>query len=308
MTLLNHNKLAIVIPYYKIEFFEETLKSVANQTDKSFTLYIGNDASPTDPIPVIDMHLPSNEYRYYQYEDNLGSKNLALQWERILENVQEEWFQILGDDDVLAENFVEEFYKALPDTETNKISVIKTIHHHIDDVGNLIRINDYKTLTFNAVAFFKDKYHGKISSSLSENIFKTAMYRMYRFEKTPLAWGSDDIAILAFSQFGDILYNRDTYVQVRISDHSISGSEKLQQQKYDAYNVFRETFLKKYSIPFAIDFVDEVLTKYLQYCYSQKSSASYSVSTYYLRNFKFFHFAKTIKKIYYVNVHKKRNR
>jgi hypothetical protein len=37
--------LAIVIPYYKIRFFEATLQSVAIQTDKRFKVYIGNDAS-----------------------------------------------------------------------------------------------------------------------------------------------------------------------------------------------------------------------------------------------------------------------
>lgn len=41
--------LAIVIPYYKINYFEETLKSLSNQTDKKFKVYIGNDASENDP-------------------------------------------------------------------------------------------------------------------------------------------------------------------------------------------------------------------------------------------------------------------
>jgi glycosyltransferase involved in cell wall biosynthesis len=301
------SKLAIIIPYYKVEFFEETIKSVAAQSNRDFTLYIGNDASPENPLPVIDPYFSSGEYHYYHYEENVGGKNLTLQWERILENVQEDWFQILGDDDILAENFVNEFYKVLPYAESHTISVMKTVHHHIDDAGHLIRINDYKTSTFNAVDFFQNKYRAKVSSSLSENIFKTAMYRMHRFEKIPLAWGSDDIAILAFSGLGKIFYNRETFVQVRISGHSISGSENLQQQKYDAYNVFRETFLTKYSAHFPVDFVNEVVTKYLQYCYFRKNSAAYSVSAYYLRNFKLFQFAKTIKKIYYVNAHKKSN-
>lgn len=40
--------LAIVIPYYKLTFFEETLQSLANQSDKRFKVYIGDDASPED--------------------------------------------------------------------------------------------------------------------------------------------------------------------------------------------------------------------------------------------------------------------
>ena len=66
------NKLAIVIPYYKIDFFEETLKSVAAQTDNRFTLYIGNDKSPHDPSPLIEKYFPKGNYHYYNYEDNLG--------------------------------------------------------------------------------------------------------------------------------------------------------------------------------------------------------------------------------------------
>lgn len=37
--------LAIVIPYYKYTFFEATLISLKNQTDKRFNVYVGNDAS-----------------------------------------------------------------------------------------------------------------------------------------------------------------------------------------------------------------------------------------------------------------------
>ena len=50
------NQLAIIIPYYKIDFFEETLQSVAAQTNKNFTLYIGNDASPNSPLPLIQKY------------------------------------------------------------------------------------------------------------------------------------------------------------------------------------------------------------------------------------------------------------
>ena len=38
--------LAIVIPAYKGTFLQETLESVARQTDRRFHLYIGDDCSP----------------------------------------------------------------------------------------------------------------------------------------------------------------------------------------------------------------------------------------------------------------------
>ena len=72
------NKLAIVIPYYKIDFFEETLKSIASQSDKHFTLYIGNDASPNDPLPLIKQYFEEEDYHYFDYENNLGGQNALI--------------------------------------------------------------------------------------------------------------------------------------------------------------------------------------------------------------------------------------
>lgn len=62
------NLLAIVIPYYKPDFFEETLQSVAAQTDKRFTLYIGNDASAHDPLPLIQKYFPDGKYQHITHQ------------------------------------------------------------------------------------------------------------------------------------------------------------------------------------------------------------------------------------------------
>lgn len=294
-------KLAIIIPYYKIDFFEKTIKSVAEQTNKNFVLYIGNDSSPENPQPIIEKYFNPNEYHYFGYKENLGGKNLALQWERILENVTQEWFQILGDDDVLAPNFVDEIHKSIKHCDSKNIHCIKTIHHHINEHDHLIKINNYNIDTVEAKEFFENKYRGIVSSSLSENVFKTEMYRKYRFEKIPLAWGSDDIAILTFSDYGTIYYNRTTYVKVRLSNSSISGSKNLQRKKDDAYNIFREKFILHHSKMFHSEFVGKVIQQYIQYNYLTRQSANYSVATYFLKNFDILNFFKTLKKIHYIN-------
>ena len=41
--------LDIIIPYFKGAFFEKTLESLGNQTDKRFKVFIGDDASPENP-------------------------------------------------------------------------------------------------------------------------------------------------------------------------------------------------------------------------------------------------------------------
>lgn len=130
-------KLAIVIPYYKIDYFEETIKSVAQQTDRNFMLYIGNDKSPDNPLPVIERYLRKDQYQYFEYEENYGGKDLVLQWERILDNVNEEWFQVLGDDDFIDSNFVEEFHRHCNKLSTN-VNVIKVKNITCNADGNRI--------------------------------------------------------------------------------------------------------------------------------------------------------------------------
>ena len=71
--------LAIVIPYYKLTFFEDTLASLAHQTDKSFKVYIGNDASPEDPLFLLNQYKGKFDFNYYKFENNLGSKSLVIQ-------------------------------------------------------------------------------------------------------------------------------------------------------------------------------------------------------------------------------------
>lgn len=296
----NLNKLAIVIPYYKIDFFEQTIQSVALQKNKDFVLYVGNDASPDDPLPIIQKYLPPDTYFYYDYKTNLGGKNLALQWERILENVKEEWFQILGDDDLISEDFVDEFYASLPKAESKKISAMKFSHQWIDDANNLVEDFNYPFKEIDATVFFIKKYKNEIKSSLSENIFKRVLFLQHGFEKLPLAWGSDDIAILSFSGFRKVLYINTAKVKVRISAASISGSENNLDQKLKADHELNKIIIKKYSSHFDYTFMNSVIDSYLYNCYTKDYELDFMISFYYLKNAKPIEFLKCLKKMYYI--------
>ncbi|WP_051884507.1 glycosyltransferase family 2 protein [Chryseobacterium luteum] len=298
--MIHQNKLAIVIPYYKIDFFEETIQSVAAQTNKNFVLYIGNDASPDDPARIIEKHLPPESYHYFEYKDNVGGKNLALQWERVLENVKEEWFQILGDDDVISENFVEEFYNHLQTATSKNISVMKFSHQWIDEKNKVIENFAYHFSELKPSEFFIKKYNHEIQSSLSENIFKLDIYKKIKFEKITLAWGSDDLAILLFAAGNSILYIKNSIVKVRISGSSISGSLYLSDEKQKAYFELREILISKYSSLFDYPFMSKVVEDYLNFSYYKKYNARYTVIFYYLKHLKIKTFLKALKKIYYI--------
>lgn len=295
------NKLAIVIPYYKIDFFEETIRSVANQTSKCFTLYIGNDASPNNPLPIIQKYFKDGDYIYFNYKKNLGRQNLALQWERILQNVEEEWFQILGDDDMISQNFVENINKNLKRAEAENLSLIKYAHQWIDCFNNIIETHNYAFNIINAKDLFFKKYNQEVKTSLSENIFKTALFQKFRFEKLPLAWGTDDISLLTFSNFGKILYIREIMVKVRVYKNSISGSSEYDHEKLKALLLLREVILTKFQKHFELEELEKILDDYIYTCYKNKICGNFKVSQFYINRFQPLKFFKTLKKIYQLN-------
>lgn len=216
--------LAIVIPYYKISFFEKTLQSLSSQTDKRFKVYIGNDSSPENPKSLLENYKNSFEFEYIAFENNLGGKSLVKQWERCISTIKdEEWIMILGDDDTLAANCIEEFYKHLDEIQKQKASVVRFATQIINEKDEIISAIFTHPKTETSVDFFFRRLNGGTRSSLSEYVFKTEKVQEYKFKELPLAWHSDDLAILEFSEFGTVFTINDAVVNFRWSGQNITS-------------------------------------------------------------------------------------
>lgn len=234
-----HN-LGIIIPYYKLTFFRETLESLAAQTDQRFTVYIGNDASPENPEELLKEFEGKFHFKYQKFENNLGATSLTKQWERCIEMMgDEEWFMILGDDDCLSENVVEEFFNNKKTINLNAISVIK-LNSAVVDAENKIQFHKKpEPLLKLSTSHFFDKFGKEGRSSLSEHIFRKSKYEKYGFRDFPFAWHSDDLALLEFSEFGEILFLEKAKCFVRVSSESITGNkDKYKAQKRNASKMF----------------------------------------------------------------------
>ena len=237
--------LAIIIPYYKITFFEATLQSLAHQIDKRFKVYIGDDASPEDCSALLQKFEGQFDFIYHRFETNIGGTSLTQQWERCIAlSDDEEWLLILGDDDVLGENVVAEFYKTKQQLDLEKINVIKFASVLIDEKGNQIsNMYSHPIKEIAADAYWKH-YKGESRSSLSEYIFRRSCYNQYKFTDFPLAWHADDKAWLDFSQ-GGVLYGcNDAIVQVRLSSENISGKKDNIISKRNARLLFLEDIIQ----------------------------------------------------------------
>src|SRR5688572_6407941 len=119
------SQLAIVIPAYKEEFFDKALKSLANQTKKEFTIYIGDDNSPFDLKTIISKYENILNIKYTRFENNIGAKNLVNQWKRCIELTKgESWLWLFSDDDIADNECVERFFEQL-ESDKGRVDVYR---------------------------------------------------------------------------------------------------------------------------------------------------------------------------------------
>ncbi|RBN50314.1 glycosyltransferase family 2 protein [Flavobacterium psychrolimnae] len=238
--------LAIVIPYYKLNFFEETLQSLANQTNKEFKVYIGNDSSPQDPLPLLEKYKDQFDFEYFTFEENLGSISLVLQWKRCIDLTgSEEWLMILGDDDYLDSAAIENWYKNY-NLFYKKSEVIRFATKLIvEETQTVSKVYSHSVWERATDSFYR-KFEYLTRSSLSEHIFSRTAYVKYGFYDYPLAWNSDDRAWLEFSDNKPIFTINESVVFIRISTINISGkTDNFYEKDLATLEFYKFIVLKK---------------------------------------------------------------
>lgn len=224
-------KLAVVIPYYKLTFFNDTLESLANQTDKRFKVYIGDDASLENPLTLLSRYKDKFDFVYHRFNDNLGRISLKKQWDRCIElSGNEEWIMILGDDDYLEHTVVAFWYENYH-LFYKKAEVIRFASKMIIEETNTVSDVYTHPIWEAATESFYRKFEHLTRSSLSEYIFSRDSYLKYGFHDYPLAWNSDDRAWLEFSDRKPIFTINDSLVYFRLSAYNISGKEDNNEVK-----------------------------------------------------------------------------
>lgn len=216
--------LAIVIPYYKLAFFESMLMSLVSQTDKRFNVYIGDDDSPENPSLLLDKYKNTLNFVYQRFETNLGGTALVKQWERCVAMVgDEKWIMILGDDDTIEDNCVASYYKHIVQVEQKEINVIRYASVVIDQNDAKLSETHQHPIIEKSSDFLMRKFKGGTRSSLSEYVFRKSAMQSVGFKNLPLAWYSDLLAVLEISNFDAIYTINEGVVCFRISGLNITS-------------------------------------------------------------------------------------
>ncbi|OGS71072.1 MAG: hypothetical protein A3F91_02095 [Flavobacteria bacterium RIFCSPLOWO2_12_FULL_35_11] len=263
--------LAIVIPYYKLTFFEATIQSLANQTDKRFKVYIGDDASMDSPSALLEKYYGQFEFMYNRFENNLGGISLVKQWARCIAMTKnEEWLMILGDDDEMSSTCIAEFYKHLPKIELNNCNVVRYATIINDEVQHKQSyLYTHRTLE-KATDFIYRRFLNQTRSSLSEYIFKRSSYEKYGFYNYKLAWYADDRAWFEFSDSNYIYTINSAFVSFRLSFENISRANYKINEKQQVTMQFYKFLIVKHFNKFKRYQRKDLLMFYEQLVYKNK--------------------------------------
>lgn len=289
--------LAIVIPYYKIDFLKETLVSLANQTNTNFTVYIGNDASPNNPEKLLSEYQDKIKIRYKNFTENLGSKSLVQQWNRCLELVEDEnWIMILGDDDVLSENVIESFYAEID--QNLKAKAFRFATQVIDENNNTTsQVFTHPKEEF-GFDFLERKLNGETRSSLSEYIFNKKELFKYGIKDLPLAWYSDLLLIIELGIENPIVSINQSVVFFRNSGINITSRKDNLVKKNEATFAFYFYLIRTYKDKISNSFIKVLFFKLEKTILDNKKSLKFWIKALhlYLINGRFLQFFSLLLK------------
>lgn len=260
--MIKANRLAVVIPAYKLTYFKETLESLANQDCRNFTLYIGDDASPEDLRPLVDAYRDRMSIVYKRFEENLGGKDLVAHWERCIKLTQgEEWLWLFSDDDIMDPSCVQNFYGCM--TQVCDAELFHFNLNFIDHGGFVTKSCSAFPEYMSVVEFFDRRVGFKLNSTVVEYIFSRRAYeRAGGFKNNDLAWCSDDASWIQIGREtgivtipGSIVYWRDGGLNISSNVKDRSVVRRKVQANVDHINwaagYFKENKLKSRLSSFA---------------------------------------------------------
>jgi len=232
-TATNQPQIAIIIPYYKSRYMNETLQSIKQQTNSNFKLYIGDDCSPHDIQPLLQNLDTDFKDRivYHRFDTNMGSVSLTRQWERCIALTHDEpYLWLFSDDDIMPPDAIERFYNFIEKANT-PIDVLRFDLQIVNDDSKIIRNSKAHPPFEKAENFIFRRLNGECISTACEYIFSRKTYQLNKgFVEFPLAWCSDDASWVQFGQQTGIYTIGGNPVSWRMGGFNISSDKNSTYQ------------------------------------------------------------------------------
>lgn len=223
-----------LLPAYKARFFEESLRSIKNQSYKEFKCLVSDDCSPENLKNVFDKTVGDDpRFVYRRNEENMGSKSLVSHWNLLVNLCKTDYLIMASDDDLYAPNFLAELNVLV--NKYQNIDVFRAKAKRIEDafvleedgdIPELLRLEDFLL------------YFGKkpMVHCLANYLFKTiALNGIGGFPDFPKAGYSDAAVAMALAKNG-IVVTKNALFSFRMSRENLSST--------NGYNKYSEEGIK----------------------------------------------------------------
>ncbi|MBD1394647.1 glycosyltransferase family 2 protein [Mucilaginibacter glaciei] len=213
-------KYTIGIPAYKVTFLKECIQSILDQTCRDFEVVVVNDASPED-IDSVVKSFNTQRIRYYTNEKNFGAENVVDNWNKCLSYAKGDFFILMGDDDKMAPDYLEEFDSLIEKYPKCGVYHCRTVI--IDENSNAVQLTDPRPEFESVYDTILQRIEEKRLFFISDYVYRTSTLRANNgFFKLPLAWGSDDISCYIAATKNGIAHTNKPVFMYRRNSQTIS--------------------------------------------------------------------------------------
>lgn len=201
-------KFTIGIPAFKSLFLRECIDSIIAQTYRNFELIIVNDKSPEN-IDLIVNDYQDERIHYYKNEKNTGAEHVVDNWNKCLSYAKGEYFILMGDDDKMETNYLEEFNRLI--NQHPNLGVYHCRVKVINENSDFLQLTEARPEFESVYSMIWYRMNGRLQY-ISDFAYRTDILKNNGgFYKLPLAWASDDIsAYIAAQETG--IANTNKYV------------------------------------------------------------------------------------------------
>ncbi len=219
----------IGLPAYKAQFFRECLESILHQTFEDFEVIILNDASP-EPIRDIVNGYSDRRIVYTENKENVGAYHIVDNWNKILSMAKGGFFVMMGDDDVLLPNYLQQFASLI--SKYNAANVFHCRTMIIDENSEFVELTETRPEMESVFDSIWARIEKNRTQFISDFVYRReALINNGGFIKIPLAWASDDITSYIAAIDGGTIHTNEVLFQYRRSSINISASIKNTEDK-----------------------------------------------------------------------------
>ena len=184
-------KFSVCIPAYKSRFLSECIQSILGQSYVDFEVIVLNDCSP-EPVEEIVRSFSDARIRYYENEHNVGAIRLTDNWNRCVALADGEFVVIMGDDDRLESDYLEEFMALMASYPGLDVYHCRSLI--IDDEGKAVQLTPAGPSFERVCDHIWHRLNQWRSQYISDFVYRTEALRSVGGSYAlPLAWGADDI-------------------------------------------------------------------------------------------------------------------